>query len=105
MIDNTTSRGRTIRFLWEGTDEEFRQMLELMGETPLPKYIKRKPEEEDKERYQTVYAKHEGAVAAPPPAFISSKELIKGSKSRGSVLQKSPCIPGSAHSAPLKWKT
>jgi S-adenosylmethionine:tRNA ribosyltransferase-isomerase len=56
VIDNTTSRGRTIRFLWDGTDEEFRQMLEVMGETPLPKYIKRKPEEEDKERYQTVYA-------------------------------------------------
>src|SRR4029450_11302097 len=65
VIDNTTSRGRTIRFLWDGTDDEFRAMLETLGETPLPKYIKRKPEEEDKERYQTVYAKHEGAVAAP----------------------------------------
>ena len=62
VIDNTTSRGRTIRFLWDGTDAEFRQMLEILGETPLPKYIKRKPEEDDKERYQTVYAKHEGAV-------------------------------------------
>ena len=59
VIDNTTSRGRTIRFLWDESEESFRQMLELMGETPLPKYIKRKPEEEDKERYQTVYAKHE----------------------------------------------
>jgi S-adenosylmethionine:tRNA ribosyltransferase-isomerase len=77
VIDNTTSRGRTNRFLWDGTDEEFRQMLELMGETPLPKYIKRKPEEEDKERYQTVYAKHEGAVAAPTAGLHFSKELIK----------------------------
>ena len=48
VIDNTTSRGRTIRFLWDGTDEEFRQMLEVLGETPLHKYIKRKPDEEDK---------------------------------------------------------
>ena len=58
-------------------DEEFRQMLEILGETPLPKYIKRKPDEEDKERYQTVYAKHEGAVAAPTAGLHFSKELIK----------------------------
>ena len=77
VIDNTTSRGRTIRFLWEGTEEEFRAMLEKLGETPLPKYIKRKPDEEDKERYQTVYAKHEGAVAAPTAGLHFSKELIK----------------------------
>jgi S-adenosylmethionine:tRNA ribosyltransferase-isomerase len=77
VIDNTTSRGRTIRFLWEGTDEEFRAMLEKLGETPLPKYIKRKPDEEDKERYQTVYAKYEGAVAAPTAGLHFSRELIK----------------------------
>jgi S-adenosylmethionine:tRNA ribosyltransferase-isomerase len=77
VIDNTTSRGRTIRFLWDDTEESFRQMLESMGETPLPKYIKRKPEAEDKERYQTVYAKHEGAVAAPTAGLHFSKELIK----------------------------
>ena len=77
VIDNTTSRGRTIKFLWDSTEEEFRKMLEFMGETPLPKYIKRKPEEEDKERYQTVYAKHEGAVAAPTAGMHFSKELIK----------------------------
>jgi S-adenosylmethionine:tRNA ribosyltransferase-isomerase len=77
VIDNTTSRGRTIRFLWDGTDEEFRGMLDILGETPLPKYIKRKPEEEDKDRYQTVYAKHEGAVAAPTAGLHFSKELIK----------------------------
>jgi len=83
VIDNTTSRGRTIRFLWDGTDEEFRTMLDFMGETPLPKYIKRKPEEEDKERYQTVYAKHEGAVAAPTAGLHFSKELIKRLEIKG----------------------
>jgi S-adenosylmethionine:tRNA ribosyltransferase-isomerase len=77
VIDNTTSRGRTIRFLFDGDDTQFRAMLELLGETPLPKYIKRKPEEEDKERYQTVYAKHEGAVAAPTAGLHFSRELIK----------------------------
>ncbi|WP_276480899.1 tRNA preQ1(34) S-adenosylmethionine ribosyltransferase-isomerase QueA [Paraflavitalea pollutisoli] len=83
VIDNTTSRGRTIRFLWDGTDDEFRQMLEFLGETPLPKYIKRKPEAEDKERFQTVYAKHEGAVAAPTAGLHFSIELIKRLEIKG----------------------
>lgn len=83
VIDNTTSRGRTIRFLWDGDDDGFRNMLEFLGETPLPKYIKRKPDEEDKERYQTVYAKHEGAVAAPTAGLHFSKELIKRSEILG----------------------
>ncbi len=83
VIDNTTSRGRTIRFIWEGTEEDFRKMLYFMGETPLPKYIKRKPEEEDKERYQTVYAKHEGAVAAPTAGLHFSTELIKRLEIKG----------------------
>jgi S-adenosylmethionine:tRNA ribosyltransferase-isomerase len=83
VIDNTTSRGRTIRFLWDGNDEEFRQVLEVLGETPLPKYIKRKPDEEDKERYQTVYAKYEGAVAAPTAGLHFSKELIKRLEIKG----------------------
>src|SRR3984885_8419562 len=82
VIDNTTSRGRTIRFLFDGTDQEFRGMLDILGETPLPKYIKRKPEEEDKERYQTVYAKYEGAVAAPTAGMHFSRELIK----RGEII-------------------
>jgi S-adenosylmethionine:tRNA ribosyltransferase-isomerase len=77
VVDNTTSRGRTIKFLWEDSEESFRGMLEKLGETPLPKYIKRKPEPEDKERYQTVYAKYEGAVAAPTAGLHFSKELIK----------------------------
>jgi S-adenosylmethionine:tRNA ribosyltransferase-isomerase len=77
VIDNTTSRGRTIRFLFDGDEQEFRNMLDILGETPLPKYIKRKPEDEDKERYQTVYAKYEGAVAAPTAGMHFSRELIK----------------------------
>ncbi|MBS1739225.1 MAG: tRNA preQ1(34) S-adenosylmethionine ribosyltransferase-isomerase QueA [Bacteroidetes bacterium] len=77
VIDNTTSRGRTIRFLFDGDDKAFRQMLDVLGETPLPRYIKRKPDEEDKERYQTVYAKYEGAVAAPTAGLHFSRELIK----------------------------
>ncbi len=83
VIDNTTSRGRTIRFLWEDSEESFRAMLEKLGETPLPKYIKRKPDEEDKERYQTVYAKHEGAVAAPTAGLHFSRELIKRLEIKG----------------------
>lgn len=83
VIDNTTSRGRTIKFLWDGSDEEFKAQLEKLGETPLPKYIKRKPDEEDRERYQTVYAKHEGAVAAPTAGLHFSKELIKRCEIKG----------------------
>lgn len=83
VIDNTTSRGRTIRFLWDGSEEDFRKMLYFMGETPLPKYIKRKPDEEDRERYQTVYAKHEGAVAAPTAGLHFSPELIKRLEIKG----------------------
>jgi S-adenosylmethionine:tRNA ribosyltransferase-isomerase len=83
VIDNTTSRGRTIRFLFEGPDEEFKKILNSLGETPLPKYIKRKPDEEDRERYQTVYAKHEGAVAAPTAGLHFSIELIKRLEIKG----------------------
>lgn len=83
VIDNTTSRGRTIRFLWEGEEEDFKKQLEALGETPLPEYIKRKPDENDRERYQTVYAKHEGAVAAPTAGLHFSKELIKRCEIKG----------------------
>ncbi|MBC8046491.1 MAG: tRNA preQ1(34) S-adenosylmethionine ribosyltransferase-isomerase QueA [Fimbriimonadaceae bacterium] len=83
VVDNTTSRGRTIRFLHDGTPEELRQLLEILGETPLPKYIKHKPTEEDKERYQTVYAKHEGAVAAPTAGMHFSRELLKRLEIKG----------------------
>jgi S-adenosylmethionine:tRNA ribosyltransferase-isomerase len=83
VIDNTTSRGRTIKFLWEDSEESFRKMLDFLGETPLPKYIKRKPDESDKERYQTVYAKYEGAVAAPTAGLHFSRELIKRCEIKG----------------------
>jgi S-adenosylmethionine:tRNA ribosyltransferase-isomerase len=76
VVDNTTSRGRTIRFLHDGDKESLRQLLERLGETPLPKYIHRTPEEVDKDRYQTVYAKEEGAVAAPTAGLHFSKELL-----------------------------
>ena len=83
VIDNTTSRGRTIRFLFDGNDQEFKQTLATLGETPLPKLIKRKPNEEDKVRYQTVYAKYEGAVAAPTAGLHFSIELIKRLEIKG----------------------
>ncbi len=83
VIDNTTSRGRTIKFLWDGLESDFKTQLQALGETPLPKYIKRKPDEEDRERYQTVYAKNEGAVAAPTAGMHFSKELIKRCEIKG----------------------
>jgi S-adenosylmethionine:tRNA ribosyltransferase-isomerase len=83
VIDNTTSRGRTLRFLFDGTYEEFKETVVSLGHTPLPKYIKRKAEPEDVERYQTVYAKHEGAVAAPTAGLHFSKELIKRLEIKG----------------------
>jgi S-adenosylmethionine:tRNA ribosyltransferase-isomerase len=83
VIDNTTSRGRTIRFLFDGTDAEFKKIITSLGNTPLPKYIKRKTEPEDKERYQTVYAKLEGAVAAPTAGLHFTKELMKRLEIKG----------------------
>ena len=83
VVDNTTSRGRTIRFLFDGTDEEFRRNIEILGETPLPKYIKRKPTPEDKFRYQTIFAKNEGAVAAPTAGLHFSRELMKRLELKG----------------------
>jgi S-adenosylmethionine:tRNA ribosyltransferase-isomerase len=83
VIDNTTSRGRTIKFLFDGTDEEFYKTIHDLGETPLPKYIKREAEPEDKERYQTVYAKHTGAVAAPTAGLHFTKEVLKRLEVKG----------------------
>jgi len=83
VIDNTTSRGRTLRFLYDGTYEEFRKKLKELGQTPLPKYIKRPPTDEDKERYQTIFAKHEGAVAAPTAGLHFSKHLLKRLEIKG----------------------
>lgn len=83
VIDNTTSRGRTLRFLYDGSYEEFRSKLKELGETPLPKYIKREVEPEDAERYQTIYAKVEGAVAAPTAGLHFSKHLLKRMEIKG----------------------
>ena len=83
VVDNTTSRGRTIRFLFDGSEEEFRRNIEILGETPLPKYIKRKATPEDKERYQTIFAKNEGAVAAPTAGLHFSRELMKRLELKG----------------------
>lgn len=77
VIDNTTSRGRTLRFLYDGSYEEFRTKLQELGETPIPKYINREVVPEDAERYQTIYAKEEGAVAAPTAGLHFSKHLMK----------------------------
>lgn len=83
VIDNTTSRGRTLRFLYDGSYQEFRIKLQELGETPLPKYIKREVEPEDEERYQTIYAKEEGAVAAPTAGLHFSKHLLKRLEIKG----------------------
>ena len=83
VIDNTTSRGRTLRFLYDGSYSDFRAKLTQLGETPLPKYIKRDVEPEDEERYQTIYAKNEGAVAAPTAGMHFSKHLLKRLEIKG----------------------
>jgi S-adenosylmethionine:tRNA ribosyltransferase-isomerase len=83
VIDNTTSRGRTLRFLYDGDYDDFKKTLYSLGETPLPKFIKRSVEPEDKERYQTVYAQHEGAVAAPTAGMHFSKQLMKRLEIKG----------------------
>ncbi len=83
VIDNTTSRGRTLRFLFDGTYEEFQDKVRQLGKTPLPKYIKREVEPEDEERYQTIYARHEGSVAAPTAGLHFSKNLLKRLEIKG----------------------
>ena len=83
VIDNTTSRGRTLRFLYDGSYEEFREKLIELGETPIPKFINREVTPEDAERYQTIYAKNEGAVAAPTAGLHFSKHLMKRLEIKG----------------------
>ena len=77
VVDNTTSRGRTIRFLFDGNADDFARVVDTLGETPLPKYIKRKIEPEDRERYQTIFAEHKGAVAAPTAGLHFTKQVMK----------------------------
>jgi S-adenosylmethionine:tRNA ribosyltransferase-isomerase len=77
VVDNTTSRGRTIRFLFDGNADDFARVVDTLGETPLPKYIKRKIEPEDRERYQTIFAVNKGAVAAPTAGLHFTKQVMK----------------------------
>ncbi|TNE79234.1 MAG: tRNA preQ1(34) S-adenosylmethionine ribosyltransferase-isomerase QueA [Bacteroidetes bacterium] len=83
VVDNTTSRGRTIRFLFDGTKEEFRNIIEKLGETPLPRYIDRDVNEDDKDRYQTIFATEEGAVAPPTAGLHFSRELMMRMEIKG----------------------
>ncbi len=83
VIDNTTSRGRTLRFLFDGSYEEFKEALYALGETPLPKWVREKVEPEDAERYQTIFAAKEGAVAAPTAGMHFSKHLMKRMEIKG----------------------
>ncbi len=77
VIDNTTSRGRTLRFLYDGNHDDFKKVLYSLGETPLPKYIDRPVEPDDEERYQNIFATEEGAVVAPAAGMHFSRELMK----------------------------
>ena len=83
VIDNTTSRGRTLRFLYDGSHGEFKANLFKLGSTPLPEYIKREPEEVDVDRYQTIFAKNEGAVVAPSAGIHFSREIMKRLEVKG----------------------
>lgn len=83
VIDNTTSRGRTLRFLFDGDHDDFKEALYAMGSTPLPEYIKRRAEPDDAERYQTIFARHEGAVVAPAAGLHFSREVLKRLEIKG----------------------
>lgn len=83
VIDNTTSRGRTLRFLYDGPAEDFRSSLYALGETPIPKYLGREEEDLDKDRYQTIFARNEGAVVAPAAGLHFSRELLKRMEIKG----------------------
>lgn len=83
VIDNTTSRGRTLRFLYDGSHDEFKEALYALGVAPLPDYIEREANEEDHARFQTIYAKNEGAVTAPAAGLHFSRELMKRMEIKG----------------------
>jgi S-adenosylmethionine:tRNA ribosyltransferase-isomerase len=83
VVDNTTSRGRTIRFLFDGTDEELWKLIEKLGEMPIPKYMGRQVEKLDKERFQTIFAKHIGAVSPPSAGLHFTKELMMRMEIKG----------------------
>lgn len=83
VVDNTTSRGRTIRFLFDGSDEELWKLIEKLGEMPIPKYMNRAVEKSDKERFQTIFAKHIGAVSPPSAGLHFTKELMMRMEIKG----------------------
>ena len=83
VIDNTTSRGRTIRFLYDGSNEEFYKTIDTLGETPLPRTIARETEAKDRERFQTIYAEHVGAVAAPVAGLHFTLQILKQLEIKG----------------------
>lgn len=83
VIDNTTSRGRTLRFLYDGSHEEFKEALFNLGQTPLPLYINREPTKDDEDRFQCIFAKNEGAVVAPAAGLHFSRELMKRMEIKG----------------------
>jgi S-adenosylmethionine:tRNA ribosyltransferase-isomerase len=83
VVDNTTSRGRTIRFLYEGPNDELYDRLDEIGDMPLPPYIEREPKDSDKERYQTIFAKERGAVAAPTAGMHFTPELVQKLEKKG----------------------
>lgn len=97
VVDNTTSRGRTIRFLFDGPSDELYARLDVLGKMPLPPYIEREPVEEDKERYQTIYASERGAVAAPTAGMHFTPELIKKMEDKGVIM-----VPVTLH---IGWGT
>jgi len=92
VIDNTTSRGRTLRFFFDGSYEDFKKTIKTLGETPIP--LNREPIPEDEERYQTIYAKHEGAVAAPTAGLHFSRELMKRMEIKGITFTELTLHPG-----------
>jgi len=106
VIDNTTSRGRTLRFLYDGPHDEFKKALYALGEAPLPSFIRRPVEEEDAERFQTIFAKNEGAVTAPTAGLHFSRELMKRMEIKGIdfALCDNACPGFGVISAKLMWK-
>ena len=86
VIDNTTSRGRTLRFMFDGTPDELYDVIDRIGETPIPPYVRRPAEEADKVRYQTVFAEHRGAVAAPAAGLHFTPDLLRAVTERGAGI-------------------
>ena len=102
VIDNTTSRGRTLRFLFDGSYEEFKKTIKALGETPLPKIHNRPTVPEDEKRYQTIYAKYEGAVAAPTAGMHFSKILMKQLEILGVKFAEITLHPGLGNFRPIE---